>query len=323
MRILVAGGAGYVGSCCAEYLLDHGHDVVVYDSLVKGHRDAVDARATFVHGSLDDAQRVTSVLADTNPDGVIHFAAFIEVGESMVDPGRYFRNNVGCGLNLLRAAAAHGVSKIVFSSTAAVYGMPEAVPIPETEPTSPINPYGESKLMFERILHWYHEVHGLDYVALRYFNAAGATKHHGEDHDPESHLIPIVLQAAAGTRDCIKIFGDNYPTPDGTCIRDYIHVLDLAQAHLLALESDEIGSFNLGSGTGHSVREIIECARHVTDCEIPVQQAPRRPGDPPRLISDSTAARARLGWCPEHDDIHDIIQSAWTWRRQHPDGYAG
>lgn len=322
MRVLVAGGAGYVGSCCTEYLLDHGHEVVVFDALIKGHREAVDDRATFVQGTLEDAECIRSALAQAKVDGVIHFAAFIEVGESMLDPGRYFRNNVACGLNLLRAAVASDVPKIVFSSSAAVYGMPDTVPIPETTPTCPINPYGESKLMFERILRWYHDIHGLDYVALRYFNAAGATRRYGEDHDPESHLIPIVLQAASGTRDCIHIYGSDYPTPDGTCIRDFVHVLDLAQAHLLALEGDEVGSFNLGSGAGHSVKAIVDAARTVTGRDIPVRQAPRRPGDPPRLISDSTAARERLGWRPEHDDIHDIIESAWTWRRRHPDGYS-
>jgi len=322
MRVLVAGGAGYIGSCCTEYLLDHGHDVIVFDSLVKGHRDAVDPRAVFVQGDLADAELVSSVLAENRVEGVIHFAAFIEVGESMREPGRYFRNNVACGLNLFDAAVRHNVGKLVFSSTAAVYGMPETVPIPETAPTRPINPYGESKLMVERILHWRHQAEGLRYVALRYFNAAGATARLGEDHQPESHLAPIVLQAAAGQREFLEVYGDDYPTPDGTCVRDYVHVLDLAQAHLLALESDEVGPFNLGSGTGHSVREIIDAAREVTGKPIAVRPAPRRPGDPPRLVSDSTAARRRLGWSPQHDDIRDMIESAWKWRLTHPNGYA-
>jgi UDP-glucose 4-epimerase len=239
----------------------------------------------------------------------------------MQDPGKYFRNNVANGINLVEAAVANRVRKVVFSSTAAVYGMPETVPIPETEVTRPINPYGESKLMFERILGWYHRIHGLQHTALRYFNAAGAGRQFGEDHDPESHLIPIVMQAAEGKRDQVSIFGADYPTPDGTCIRDYVHVLDLAQAHLLALESDVCGSFNLGSGTGHSVREVIDTVREVTGREFRVVDADPRPGDPPRLVSDSTEARGRLGWRPEHDSIQDIVESAWRWRQEHPNGY--
>ncbi|NOY82729.1 MAG: UDP-glucose 4-epimerase GalE [Kiritimatiellaeota bacterium] len=321
MRILVAGGAGYIGSCCTEYLLDHGHEVVVFDSLVKGHRAAVDPRARFIWGELADRSRVFRTLEAEQVDGIIHFAAFIEVGESMRDPGKYFRNNVACGLNLFDAAVATGVGKIVFSSTAAVYGMPEHVPIPESESTRPINPYGESKLIVEKILRWYWEVHGLRYHALRYFNAAGATEQFGEAHDPESHLIPIVLQVAEGRRKKVSVYGNDYPTPDGTCIRDYIHVLDLAQAHALALESPEVGSLNLGSGSGSSVQEIIDMARRITGHPIPAEIAPRRPGDPPRLISDSTAARGVLGWTPQFDDIHAIVESAWKWRLAHPDGY--
>ncbi len=321
MKILVAGGAGYIGSCCTQYLLDHGHSAVVFDSLVKGHREAVDPRAVFEPGDLADPEAVGAVMRRHRVDGVIHFAAFIEVGESMVDPGRYFRNNVACGLNLLQAAVACGVRKIVFSSTAAVYGLPEKMPIAESAPTRPINPYGESKLMFEKILDWHRQVHGLEYVALRYFNAAGASPEYGEDHNPESHLIPLVLQAAAGRRPDIAVFGNDYPTPDGTCVRDYIHVLDLAAAHLLALESAETGSFNLGSGAGTSVKEIIDTAAVVTGCRIPVRHAARRPGDPPVLVSDSTAARTRLGWRPRHENIHEIIESAWRWRLAHPEGY--
>ena len=321
MRVLVAGGAGYIGSCCTEYLLDHGHEVVVLDSLVKGHRQAVDPRAQFVRGELADAATVRSVLGREQVDGIIHFAAFIEVGESMTDPGKYFRNNVACGLNLLDAAVDAGVPKIVFSSTAAVYGLPRSIPIPETADTVPINAYGESKLTFERMLRWYHEIHGLKYHALRYFNAAGASAHFGEDHQPESHLVPIVLQALLGQREQVSIFGDDYETPDGTCIRDYIHVLDLAQAHLLALEHPGTGSLNLGSGRGFSVREIIDVAMEVTGRDVPVKHALRRPGDPPRLISDSTAARRDLGWRPQFDDIREIVGSAWRWRQQFPEGY--
>ena len=323
MKILVAGGAGYIGSCCTEYLLDHGHEVVVFDALLNGHRAAVDERATFVHGNLQDAAAIDAALAAARPEGVIHFAAFIEVGESMTDPGKYFRNNVSCGLNLLEAAVRQGVRKIVFSSTAAVYGMPQTIPIPESEPTKPVNAYGESKLTFERILGWYEQIHGLHYTALRYFNAAGATARFGEDHTPESHLIPIVMQAAEGRRPHVKIYGSDYPTPDGTCIRDYIHVLDLAQAHLLALESEVVGSFNLGSGSGHSVRAVIDTVRAVTGRTVEVVEAERRPGDPPRLISDSAAARRVLGWQPRFDDLHAIVESAWQWRRQYPNGYAG
>ena len=321
MKILVAGGAGFIGSVCTEYLLNRGHEVVVFDALINGHREAVDPRAAFVQGNLADADAVMQAVAEHRPEGVIHFAAFIEVGESMRDPGKYFRNNVANGLNLLDACVAHKVRKIVFSSTAAVYGMPEQIPIPESEPTKPINPYGESKLMFERILHWYREAHGLNYVALRYFNAAGCSVAFGEDHHPESHLIPLIMQAAEGKRDCIKVFGTDYDTPDGTCIRDYVHVLDLSQAHLLALESDVTGAFNLGSGNGHSVRAIIDAVREVTGIDFPVVEDDRRPGDPARLVSDSTAARQVLGWKPEFDDVREIVRSAWEWRRAHPEGY--
>jgi UDP-glucose 4-epimerase len=321
MKVLVAGGAGYIGSCCTEHLLDHGHEVVVLDSLVKGHRDAVDPRAGFIHVDLADRDRVLAAVDRARPEGMIHFAAFIEVGESMQDPGKYFRNNVACGLNLLDAAVAARVRKIVFSSTAAVYGMPTQVPIPESEPTKPINAYGESKLTFERILHWYHQIHGLSYHALRYFNAAGASPRFGEDHSPESHLIPIVLQVAMGTRPLVRVYGDDYPTVDGTCIRDYIHVVDLVRAHLLALQSPATGQLNLGSGRGFSVKEIIEVARKVTGRLIQIELAARRPGDPPRLISDSTAARRELGWQPAHDSVEAVVESAWRWRCDHPHGY--
>ena len=313
MRILVAGGAGYVGSCCTEYLLDRGHDVVVLDSLVKGHRDAVDSRAEFVRASLADRAALDNVLGEARVDGIIHFAAFIEVAESVRDPGRYFANNVGAGIQLLDAAVHHRVPKIVFSSSAAVYGTPDTVPIPETARTQPINPYGESKLMFERILEWYLRSHGLSYVALRYFNAAGATARHGENHAPESHLIPLILQVAGGQRKTISIFGDDYDTPDGTCIRDFVHVLDLAAAHLAALQRDSNGCFNLGSGTGHSVRTVIETARRITGRPIAAVTAPPRPGDPARLVSDSSAAQRAFAWQPRHSDLDSIVHSAWAW----------
>ena len=242
MKILVAGGAGYIGSCTTEYLLERGHEICVFDALLNGHRQAVDPRAKFVKGNLEDFSAIDNAIRDFQPEGVIHFAAFIEVGESMKLPGKYFRNNVANAMNLAEACAKNGVRKIVFSSTAATYGMPKNVPIKETEPTIPINPYGESKLMFEKILRWYHDIHGLQYTALRYFNAAGATPVHGEDHHPETHLIPLIMQAAEGKRPKISVFGTDYDTPDGTCIRDYIHVLDLAQAHLLALENQDSGA---------------------------------------------------------------------------------
>ena len=321
MKILVAGGAGYIGSCCTQYLLDSGHEVVIYDSLVTGHRGAVDSRAIFVEGDLGDREQLFRTLSDYQPQGIIHFGAFIEVGESMKYPGKYFGNNVAKALNLLDAAVAHGCPKIVFSSTAAVYGMPKTVPIPEDAETHPINPYGDSKLMVERILYWYEQIHGLPYVALRYFNAAGATDAFGEDHAPETHLIPNILRAARDNEKEVKVFGDDYPTADGTCVRDYIHVLDLAAAHLLALQVDAVGSFNLGSGRGYSVKEIIDVTRDVTGLVVPYEVTSRREGDPPRLISDSSLARRTLGWVPERDDIRMIVQSAWEWLQRHPEGY--
>lgn len=321
MKILVAGGAGYIGSCTTEYLLDNGHEVAVYDALLNGHRAAVDPRAGFYHANLEDKDTLAKVMNDFRPEGVIHFAAFIEVGESMKDPGKYFSNNVGNAINLADAAAKANVRKIVFSSTAAVYGMPENVPIKENEPHHPINPYGESKLMFEHVLAWYKSIYGMDYTALRYFNAAGATKLRGEDHHPETHLIPLIMQAAEGKRDAISIFGTDYDTPDGTCIRDYIHVLDLAQAHLLALQHEGSGAYNLGSGQGHSVKSVIDTVKKVTGKDFKVITAPRRPGDPARLISDSASAKAILGWCPKYESIDDIVTSAWNWRLEHPNGY--
>ncbi len=321
MRILVAGGAGYIGSCTAEYLLDNGHEVAVYDALLNGHRKAVDPRARFYHANLEDTEALDKAMAEFKPEGVIHFAAFIEVGESMVNPGKYFSNNVGNAIKLAEAAHKADVRKIVFSSTAAVYGMPESVPINEEQPKHPINPYGESKLMFEHILDWYMRIHKMQYTALRYFNAAGATEIHGEDHNPETHLIPIILQAAAGKRKQVSIFGTDYETPDQTCIRDYVHVLDLAQAHLLALQHDGSDVFNLGSGCGYSVKEVIDTVKKVTGKDFTVKYDQRRPGDPARLIADSTKARTVLGWKPKYDNLEDIVASAWQWRLKHPDGY--
>jgi UDP-glucose 4-epimerase len=322
VKILVAGGAGYIGSACAEYLLDRDNSVTILDSLVTGHEDAVDKRAAFVKGDLGDRDFVFSAMRKGKFDAVMHFAAFSLVGESMRDPGKYFRNNIGCGLNLVDAAVETGVKTIVFSSTAATYGMPEEMPITEKTPQNPINPYGESKLCFEKILRWNHEIHGIKYAALRYFNASGATSEHGEDHRPETHLIPLVIQAAMGKRDKITVFGNDYDTPDGTCVRDYIHITDLAQAHALALTAPRSGHYNLGTGSGLSVREIINASREVTGKTIKEESAPRRPGDPPRLIACSDLARKELGWKPRFEDAKVIIESVYKWALKHPDGYA-
>jgi UDP-glucose 4-epimerase len=321
-RILVVGGAGYIGSACTEYLLDNDYEVVVFDALLTGHEDAVDSRAVFIKGDLNDRSRIMDVVVNGNFDGIMHFAACSLVGESMTNPGKYFSNNLGAVINLLDAAVEGKVKSIVFSSTCATYGIPEIIPITEDEKQDPISPYGESKLMFEKALKWYNKIFGLKYAALRYFNAAGATENYGEDHDPETHLIPLVLKTAQGKRKSISIFGDDYPTPDGTCIRDYIHILDLAQAHMLALDAPESGHYNLGSGRGMSVREIIDTAREVTGCDIPVEIAPRREGDPERLIGDSTLAKEKLGWKPQFDNPEDIISSAWKWMQKYPNGYS-
>ena len=321
MRIFVAGGAGYIGSCTAEYLLDNGHEVAVYDALLNGHRKAVDTRAKFYHANLEDTDALNKAMLDFRPEGVIHFAAFIEVGESMREPGKYFSNNVGNAIRLAEAAHKANVRKFVFSSTAAVYGMPEVVPINENQPKLPINPYGESKLMFEHILDWYMKIHNMQYTALRYFNAAGATAIHGEDHNPETHLIPLIIQTAMGQRESISVFGKDYETPDGTCVRDYVHVLDLAQAHLLALQQDGSDVFNLGSGCGYSVNEVIETVRKVAGRDFTVKYTDRRLGDPAKLVADSTKARTVLGWKPIYDNLEEIVSSAWEWRMKHPDGY--
>ena len=321
MKIFVAGGAGYIGSACTEYLIDNGHEVTVFDSLETGHRDAVDKRAEFIEGNLADKDLVVKSMVEGKFEAIMHFAAYSLVGESMTDPGKYFRNNVASGINLLDAAVEAKVRTIVFSSTCATYGEPEIIPITESEKQCPINPYGESKLAFEKILKWYHEVYGLEYAALRYFNASGASKNFGEDHSPETHLIPIVLQVAQGKREHIMMFGDNYDTPDGTCIRDYIHILDLAQAHMLALNAPRSGHYNLGTGKGLSVKEIIDVAREVTGHPIPAQIAPRRDGDPPRLIGCADLAKKELGWKPQYENANDIIQSAWDWSQKYPNGY--
>ena len=321
MKVLVCGGAGYIGSACTEYLLDNGYEVCVFDSLITGHRKAVDPRAEFIEGDLGDRNFIIDVCKQGKFDAIMHFAAFSLVGESMQDPSKYFRNNLANGINLADAAVAGGVKTIVFSSTAATFGEPEESPIRETTTQNPINPYGESKLCFEKVLKWYNKIHGIKYAALRYFNAAGATENFGEDHSPETHLIPIILQVAQGKREKIMLFGDDYDTPDGTCVRDYIHILDLAQAHMLALDAPESGHYNLGTGNGLSVKEIVEAAREVTGHPIPGEVAPRRSGDPDRLIACSDHARKALGWKPQFENAHDIISSAWKWIQKNPAGY--
>ena len=324
MRVLVTGGAGYIGSVVTEELVKDGHEVVVYDNLSKGHRGAVVDGADFVEADLLDADRLRQTLKDKRTDAVIHMAAFSLVGESVENPAKYYHNNVVAGLVLLDAMRDCGISRIVFSSTAATYGEPESQPIFESAPNNPTNPYGETKLAFERAMHWYERAYGLRYASLRYFNAAGASEKCGEDHDPETHIIPITLQAAAGKRAHVEIFGDDYPTPDGTCIRDYIHVIDLARAHILALDvlSERSAIYNLGcGGDGYSVRDVIETARRVTGKEIPVRMGARRAGDPAVLIASSDKIKSELGWQPQFQDLALIIESAWRWMQKHSEGY--
>lgn len=322
MHIFLTGGAGYIGSITTECLLNEGHHVTVFDSLELGHRDAIDPRATFVQGDLRDRDGIRDAMVAAQPDAVMHFAAYAQVGESMQDPMKYFRNNVAGGIYLVEGMLAAGVKKFIFSSTCATYGYPERMPMTEDLPQKPVNPYGESKLMFERVLLWAQEIHGIQPVFLRYFNASGATEQYGEHHEPETHLIPLVLFVAQGRRDKIMIFGDDYDTPDGTCIRDYIHIVDLAQAHILAVTGDHTGAFNLGNGNGYSVKQVIDVAREVTGHPIPAEVAPRRPGDPDRLISSSEKAHRVLGWKPEYPDLKDIVEHAWAWHQAHPNGYA-
>jgi UDP-glucose 4-epimerase len=323
VSILVAGGAGYIGSITAEELLAAGREVVVYDNLSRGHRAAVPRGAAFVQGDLGDAATLRAALRDHRVTAVMHFAAHSLVPESMTNPSIYFHNNVEVGRILLDAMVSEGVPFIVFSSTCATYGEPETVPIHEDLPQRPTNPYGESKRMFERMLEWYHRIHGVRHSILRYFNAAGASEDLGEDHRPETHLIPLVLAVAQGKRASVAVFGDDYPTRDGTCIRDYIHIRDLAQAHLLALakKAGETTHYNLGNGEGYSVREVIDACRRVTGHAIPEVLAPRRPGDPPVLIGASEKARRELGWTPRFPSLDAIVESAWAWHRRHPDGY--
>lgn len=321
MKILVVGGAGYIGSICAELLLDQGHEIAVFDNLSEGHHGALDPRARFIEGGLEDRQAIDSALAVARPEAVMHFAANALVSESMRDPSKYFRNNISSGLNLLDAMVAAHVERIVFSSTCAIFGLPERVPIDETAPTRPINPYGESKRAFEKILRWYDEIHGLKFVSLRYFNAAGATVNFGEDHRLETHLIPNVLKVALGQKPHVEIFGTNYETPDGTCIRDYIHIVDLARAHILALGTARSEYYNLGSGGGASVHEVIAACRKITGKKVDTVEKPRRPGDPPRLIASSEKIKRELGWQPQFQSLDAIIESAWKWHQKFPHGY--
>ncbi len=324
MRVMVTGGAGYIGSVVTEELLRDGHDVVVYDNLQKGHRQAVVSPAEFVHANLADKVKLSETLSAQRIEAVIHMAADSLVGESCEHPAKYYQNNVSVGLILLDAMRETGVSRIVFSSTAATYGEPEKQPIEETDPNRPTNPYGESKLAFERALRWYDEAYALRYASLRYFNAAGASEKCGEDHDPESHLLPIALQVATGARQSIQVYGDDYPTPDGTCVRDYIHVIDLARAHILALSALDQGSrlYNLGcGGAGYSVNEVLEAAREVTGKSIRATVGPRRAGDPSVLIASSEKIKRELGWKPQFQDLRVIIESAWKWMQAHPNGY--
>jgi UDP-glucose 4-epimerase len=325
MAVLVTGGAGYIGSVTVERLRDEGESVVVLDDLGHGHRPALDGTIPFHQGDIGDGQLIARLAREHELESCIHFAALTEVGESVAQPARYFENNVAKGIALMSALAEAGVRRVVFSSTAAVYGEPEKIPIREQSRQWPTNPYGWSKFFMERVLAAYDAAYGLKFISLRYFNAAGATEKFGEHHDPESHLIPNILAAALGQKPAIHVFGNNYPTPDGTPLRDYIHVSDLAEAHILALQHLRQGGqsdfLNVGTGRGFSVLELIDCAREVTGREIPVKIEPPRPGDPARLIADPTRAKAVLGWTPQVSDLRSIIRSAWDWRLRHPHGY--
>jgi len=325
MNILVTGGAGYIGSVLNEELVAQGHRVVVIDNLARGHRAAVVPEAVFIQADLGNREALEDVFKRHRVDAVMHLAADTSVEYSMTAPGRFFQNNVACGLNLLECMVNYGVEKLVFSSSAAVYGEPAELPVTEAAPLRPVNAYGESKLMFERVLPWYSEAHGLRSISLRYFNVAGASGCFGSDHNPETNLIPIVIRVAAGQAESIPVFGTDYDTGDGTCVRDYIHVLDIARAHVLALDRLEENAgnstYNLGSGVGCSVMEVIEAARKVTGSAIPVKVCPRRSGDPAVLVAGSKLAELELGWKPRYPELESIIGSAWQWQQEHPEGY--
>ncbi len=322
MNVFVTGGAGYIGSICTEELLNAGHEVTVYDDLTEGHRSAVDSRARFVHARPDEDGDILRAVRSARPEAIMHFAANALVGESMKNPRKYFHNNLVNGLKLLNAAVDCAIKKFVFSSTCATYGPPDRVPMTEDLPQRPINPYGESKLMFEKILQWYRQVYGLDFIAFRYFNAAGASERFGEHHRLETHLIPNVLKVPLGQSPHCEIFGTDYPTPDGTCIRDYIHIVDLARAHILGLQPGKQGFYNLGNGDGYSVRQVIQMCEQVTGRKIPAVEKARRPGDPPRLVASAEKAVRELGWKPKFARLEDIVATAWAWHRKHPEGYA-
>jgi UDP-glucose 4-epimerase len=327
MKLLVTGGAGYIGSVVADQLLAAGHQVVVIDNLSRGHREAVPQNSKLVIGDLADKEKLDSLFRTERFDGVLHFAAFIEAGESMKHPETFFRNNTANALAVLEAMVAAGVKRFVFSSTAALYGNPARSPIQEDDALQPTNAYGESKLLVERMLTWFHRIHGLRYASLRYFNAAGAASaDRGEAHNPESHLVPRIINVALGRQKHIEIFGTDYPTADGTCVRDYIHVSDLAAAHLLALDALERSGqliYNLGSGQGFTVRQVIEGVRRVTGKPITVVESPRRDGDPAVLIASSEKIRRELQWKPKFGELETILESAWIWHKNHPDGYGG
>ncbi len=321
MKVLVAGGAGYIGSVTTEMLCDEGHDVVVFDNLERGHKAAIDPRAGFIQGDLRNKDDIKNALVSEKPEAVIHFAAYIEVGESMKAPMPFYENNVSGSLNLMTAMVESGCKKLIFSSTCATYGTPERIPMDETLPQKPESVYGDSKLLCEHIFQWGQDIHGIECVFLRYFNACGATEKYGEAHNPESHLIPLILQVPMGKREKIFMFGDDYETRDGTCVRDYIHIKDLAQAHILALKPGISGAFNLGNGDGYTVKEVIEVCREVTGHPIPAELQPRRAGDCTALVADAKKARTVLGWNPQHADLKEIVQSAWSWHQAHPNGY--
>ncbi|MFH1066401.1 MAG: UDP-glucose 4-epimerase GalE [bacterium] len=321
MRVFVTGGAGYIGSVCVEELLKAGHEVSIFDNLSEGHRSAVEERAEFIQGDLADRENIKATLQRVKPEAVIHFAGRALVPESMRDPSLYYRVNIGCGVNLLDAMVEAGCKKIIFSSSCATYGVPDKVPIDERTPQRPVNPYGHSKLVFEQILKWYEKIHGVVFTALRYFNAAGASEKWGEHHRVETHLIPNVLKVALGHAEKVPVYGNNYPTPDGTCIRDYIHVTDLASAHILAIKRNASGAYNLGTGNGYSVLQVVDAARRVTGHPIPIEILPPREGDPPSLVAAANKLKYDFNWEPKFTKIVDIVDSAWKWHHTHPNGY--
>ncbi|HEU5410662.1 MAG TPA: UDP-glucose 4-epimerase GalE [Candidatus Acidoferrales bacterium] len=325
MKILVTGAAGYIGSVCTETLLERGHSVIALDDLSEGHKEAVDQRALFCRRDLHDANSLDAVFGAHKIDAVMHFAARCLVEESVREPSKYYRANVAAGINLLDVMLRHNVKKIIFSSTAATYGEPKTSTISEEHPTNPVNPYGASKLLFERVLAEMRTSAGLEYITLRYFNAAGASPRFGEDHSPETHVIPILLQVASGERECFQIYGTDYPSEDGTCVRDYVHIMDIAQAHALALEriSNFAGRiYNIGNSQGFSVKQVVQTASHITGRDIPCRQAARRPGDPAVLVASSDRIRKELGWSPKFSTLEAIVQTAWDWKQNHPRGYA-